>query len=162
MTFSNRAEYEGKALTLKTRTGLSLVRGSKMFNAPDIESDTRSFWPLQVLPICWWFTPDPTVHVVTAFWVWASPNQKKGQFRIQRNGRLSQPRILTKFDGTVSWWGEYWFAVRTPVASHLYSHNLQSQTKHTGWKSRKKKTYNAPFMRIIREFGHRVSCLAII
>ena len=43
---------EGMTLTLKTRTGLSPVRGSNMFKVPDNESDTRSFWPLQVLPSC--------------------------------------------------------------------------------------------------------------
>lgn len=115
-----------------------------MFNAPDIESDTRSFWPLQVLPICWWFTPDPTVHVVTAFWVWASPNKKKTQFRIKEMSGLVKLEFLQSL--TVQSADE----VNIDLLSGLQSQaiytttTLQSQTKHTGWNIVKKRLTMLP------------------
>ena len=49
---------------------------SKMFRSLDNDNETISSPCVQVLPTCWWFTPEPRVHVVTALRASTSPAQR--------------------------------------------------------------------------------------
>lgn len=107
------ASYFTKVVrTDRTRAGLSPILGSKILRSPDIDRDTRSDCPLQVLPACWWPNPEPTVHVVTAFCVLASPEKVsvKTQYLAMR---------LTKFDCTVRRGRQELLAIWAPGTGHL-------------------------------------------